>query len=390
MNLNLEHLSNNDIFMFMNMNLRKIFLSLFAFILLFSITKNANALTLDKSRVYYFHGDGCPHCANVNEFFEKNDILQNYPVETHEIYNNRENAKFLSDIYYEYKIPSNKRGVPAMFYPKSGELLVGDKPIIDNFDTKITEHLNTKINVTSNNTNSNTENEEKTKNDLTIVAVITGALVDSINPCAFAVLLLLLSSILAGNLENKGRALKAGLLFSLSIFLSYLAMGLGLYKALNIGNLPNYFMKVIGGLAIIVGLFNIKDYINYGGGGFTMEVPRSWRPKMKELLVRVTSPAGAFFIGFVISLFLLPCTSGPYIVVLGMLSQRHLFAKALGYLVIYNLIFVLPMVIISFAVYKGADVVKLQKEREKRIKLLHLIAGILILGIGVLLLLGII
>ncbi len=213
-----------------------------------------------------------------------------------------------------------------------------------------------------------------------------GAFVDSINPCEFAVLILLLTTILAAG--SSRRALKAGLLFSLAIFLSYLAMGLGLYKALTVGNLPYLFMNFIALLAIIFGLLNLKDYFWYGRGGFLMEVPMSWRPRMKGLLMSVTSPLGAFLIGFLISLFLLPCTGGPYIVVLGMLAKRTQLAQALLYLILYNLIFVLPMVLITLAVYKGLSPERAEEERQKRIRLLHLIAGIILIGMGGVILAG--
>ena len=61
--------------------------------------------------------------------------------------------------------------------------------------------------------------------------MIPAALADSINPCAFAVILLLLSSILIETKDRK-KALLAGFLFALAVFLSYLAMGLGLFSAL--------------------------------------------------------------------------------------------------------------------------------------------------------------
>jgi|TARA_Y100001960_G_scaffold277051_1_gene307588 cytochrome c biogenesis protein CcdA len=81
-----------------------------------------------------------------------------------------------------------------------------------------------------------------------------------------------------------------------------------------------------------------------------MEVPTSWRPKMKRVLKRATSPIGAFFIGFLISLFLLPCTAGPYFVILGVLGSEsaNITNNWINfYIVFYNLIFILPMLAIA-------------------------------------------
>ncbi|OGD83287.1 hypothetical protein A2165_03830 [Candidatus Curtissbacteria bacterium RBG_13_40_7] len=165
-------------------------------------------------------------------------------------------------------------------------------------------------------------------------------------------------------------------------------MGLGLYKALAWGNLPRIFLVFIGLLAIVLGLFNLKDYFWYGKGGFLMEVPMGWRPRLKALISGVTSPGGAFFIGFLVSLFLLPCTSGPYIIILGMLSQKTQFTQALAYLVFYNIIFILPMILITLAVYKGFSLKQAEEFRQKRLRLLHLIIGLLLIGMGSVVLAG--
>ena len=164
-------------------------------------------------------------------------------------------------------------------------------------------------------------------------------------------------------------------------------MGLGIYRALSAVRFSNLFMKFIGSLAIIVGVLNVKDYFWYGGGGFLMEVPRKWRPKMKLIIHSVTSPIGAFVVGFLVSLFLLPCTSGPYIVILGMLSQKEMFLQALSWLLLYNLIFILPMIGITIACYFGLSPQKAEEVRQRKLRVLHLIAGLIMIGMGVVILL---
>jgi len=114
-----------------------------------------------------------------------------------------------------------------------------------------------------------------------------------------------------------------------------------------------------------------------------MEIPLSWRPTMKKIINRATSPLGAFFVGFVVSLFELPCTGGPYIVILGLLAKEVTRATGIIYLLLYNLVFVMPLIILSTIIYKGLSTTeKLEKIRQEKIKILHLIAGILMLIIG--------
>lgn len=223
---------------------------------------------------------------------------------------------------------------------------------------------------------------------LTLGAVILAALADSINPCAFAVLVILLSTILGA--DGKRRALFAGLAFTFAIYISYFLMGLGLFSALSMSSGVSYvFYWVVAILAIVIGLFNLKDYLWYGKW-FRMEVPMAWRPKMKMLLRSITSIPGAFLIGFVISLFLLPCTSGPYIVILGLLAQSATRYYALMLLLLYNLIFILPMLLITLGIYFGfTNVEKAEEWRRRKLKLLHLIAGIIILCLGIFMILSI-
>ncbi|MDD1654783.1 MAG: hypothetical protein LUO91_03640, partial [Methanomicrobiales archaeon] len=108
----------------------------------------------------------------------------------------------------------------------------------------------------------------------------------------------------------------------------------------------------------------------------------------KRLLDRVSSPAGAFLIGAVVTLFLLPCTIGPYIISCGILSAYDL-AAALPYLVLYNVIFVLPMLAATLLVYLGISRLSEVKEwRERSVRRMRLVAGIVILVLGVLIALG--
>lgn len=123
-----------------------------------------------------------------------------------------------------------------------------------------------------------------------------------------------------------------------------------------------------------------------------MEVPVARRPKMMKLIQSVVSPAGAFVIGILVSLFLLPCSSGPYMVILGLLKSGNVSLQGLGfgYLVLYNLLFILPMLVITVLVGTGqASVEKIAKLKNKKTKVMHLTIGILMLLLGVYVIAGI-
>lgn len=216
---------------------------------------------------------------------------------------------------------------------------------------------------------------------LTIPALIGAAAVDAINPCEFAVLIILMATVLATGERRK--ALFSGLAFASAIYIAYFLMGLGLFCAVQATQISYIFYRIVAVLAIVIGLWNIKDFFYYGKGPL-MEVPRAWRPRMKKLIRSVTSVPGAFGIGLVVSLFLTPCTSGPYICVLGLLAQTTTRLQAIPLLLLYNLIFILPMIIITFLVYFGlARPRGLEEVRKRKLRLIHLIAGLIMIALGI-------
>jgi len=218
--------------------------------------------------------------------------------------------------------------------------------------------------------------------DISLAAIAGAAFVDSINPCAIAVLVILLTTLLLQN--KKKRALIGGLCFTLSIFISYFMFGIGIIYTIEVSGLSLLIYRFVGILAVLIGIANLKDAIWYGKGGFVMEIPMSWRPYMKKLIGGVTSPIGAFLIGFLVMLFELPCTGGPYFFVIGLLAKDVNWSIIIPILIFYNLIFILPLVVLTFLIYAGhCTVEKASEWKDKNIKTLHLIAGIVMISIGI-------
>lgn len=219
------------------------------------------------------------------------------------------------------------------------------------------------------------------------------ALADSVNPCAIAVLTMILVSILIANPGKKKNVLFAGLSFVVAVFIGYLIYGTLIIQFFKIfaeflrGG-TGYIYNGLAILAMIIGALNIKDFFNYKAGGIATEMPVFMRPKVKKIIHSITSPAGAFIIGFIVTLFLLPCTIGPYIVASGLLSELG-FLNAIPWLIYYNTLFILPMLIITLLIYWGFTKVQdVSGWKERNIRKLHLIAGILLFLVGLGLLLG--
>src|SRR6056297_1310428 len=218
------------------------------------------------------------------------------------------------------------------------------------------------------------------------------ALVDAVNPCAFAVLILMLTAILSYNPRNRKNIILAGLAFVGAVFVMYLFYGLILIKFMQViqalTSIKLWMYKILGVIAIILGILNIKDFISYKPGSLGTEMPLTMRPKVKKIISGITSPAGAIVVGAFVTLFLLPCTIGPYIICCGVLSVKNI-TQSLPPLLWYNLLFVTPMLVIIAIVYLGLRQVQdISAWKEKNIHKLHLVAGLIMFGLGLAMLLG--
>ncbi|MEM2955030.1 MAG: hypothetical protein QW625_03730 [Candidatus Nanoarchaeia archaeon] len=227
---------------------------------------------------------------------------------------------------------------------------------------------------------------------LTLPTVLGLAAADAVNPCELAVLTLALIAILTRYPRERKKILQVGFAFIAAIFIMYIIYGLILINIFHgltqIASIKLWLYKALGIIGIVLGAFNIKDFFAYGALGMVTEVPRKWRPSMKNIIASITSAKGAFITGLIVALFLTPCTMGPYIICCGLLEPLSIIAT-IPWLLLYNIIFILPMIAITLIIYFGFTTIdSVYGWREKNLKLLHLIAGTILVIIGLALLFG--
>lgn len=370
-------------------------------IILFFLILSISFLFLNASRtqaqtstkcIYYFYGSTCPHCKKVKPVLS--ELEKKYPkleIKRYEVFENQKNAKLFQKFFDYYKVPSGDQGVPIVFV--GDEYIVGDTPIISMLEEYITSSKEIKcvsldaVEGKKAQASADSSRNNKKGDTLPILAIIGAAIADSINPCAIAVLLILLSSLLF--LNNRKQAFRAGIAFIIAVFISYFLIGFGLFTFINFANLSYWIYRIVGVLAIIIGLWNIKDYFWHDVGP-NIEIPKSLRPIVQKLLRGVTSVPGAFAIGILVTLFELPCTGGPYFFALGILAKTSTL-HALPILLLYNLFFILPLIIIFILIYYGfVSIEKTKKWQKENIERLHLVAGIILLLLGIVVVLGLV
>lgn len=218
---------------------------------------------------------------------------------------------------------------------------------------------------------------------LTTVAVTAG--IDSINPCAIGVLILMISVVLAGK-HSMRRLLVLGSVYIFAVFLVYLLAGLGLtYFFASLPIVVAEYLSIIVGVAIIAaGLLEIKDYFWYGRW-FSLTIPGGVAKKLNTYAAKSTIP-GVMLLGAVVSLVELPCTGAPYLAIITLLSQYFDFTAFL-LLVLYNVIFVLPLIAILLLVATGKKLQEVKRWKQENRPYMRLFIGLLLVFMGWLLML---
>lgn len=185
---------------------------------------------------------------------------------------------------------------------------------------------------------------------LTLGTVLVAGIADGFNPCAFTVLLLFITSLVAAAqvrdapsaVSLRGRVIGLGSIYIASVFFTYLALGVGLLAAVDLFTQRHLPARLGAVLSIALGLWMLKDYF-LPEMGLRLEAPAAVGRWARASARRATIPtlvAGGVLIG----LCTLPCSGAVYLAVLSLLAAQSSALAGFGYLVLYNALFVLPLV----------------------------------------------
>ena len=217
----------------------------------------------------------------------------------------------------------------------------------------------------------------------TLPVVLFFGFVDSFNPCAISLLLIYISMMFT--LQKSRKEIFAfGLFYVIAIYLTYLAIGLGLLRA---GTLfTTYPISKIGAaLVIFFGLMNIKEYF-FPGSPFSIRIPLKVRGYVSKYAYKATI-ASAIIVGFLIGIYEFPCSGAIYLAIVSLLSTKTAFFEGLTYLLLYNLMFVLPLIVIFVLATNKITTEKFINFQEKHGRKLHLFLAFMMIFLGFLILL---
>jgi cytochrome c biogenesis protein CcdA len=335
--------------------------------------------------IYHFYGNGCPHCARIQPFID--EMAAKYPqiqVKSFEIYFNSSNQDLYRDFVARYEVKS--AGIPAIFI--SDKAFIGENVIRDNLEEEIRyviSHESVCPETYSARVGPPHDISPGEAVDLTIPVVVTAALIDSINPCAFAVLIFLLTYLVS--LKERRRVVIAGLIYISAVFIVYFLSGLGVFALVQQAGIAAVVATIAAVIAIIAGIINVTDAVRDKAVP-SLSIPPSQKDRIQNYVTQATLPA-AFLLGALVSIVELPCTGGVYLAILGLLSSSMTLSAGMPYLLLYNAIFVTPLIVILLVVYTGVSADTLDILRVRGRRWMRGMIGAFLIVLGMLMLSGI-
>lgn len=205
-----------------------------------------------------------------------------------------------------------------------------------------------------------------------VMVVLSAGLIDGINPCAFVVLIFLVSYLYYVG-RGRNEILIAGLFFAIGIFGAYLAMGTGLLGAVGyLESISKIFQLVFyPAMAIFTGILavlSILDFyrMHYKGKKAVLELSAGLKKKTHDI-IRKNARAKTIWIaslvtGVLVSFVEFMCTGQVYLpTIVYVINSAGVSADALGFLVIYNLGFTVPVIAITLIAYFSSSTKKIQE-----------------------------
>ena len=211
--------------------------------------------------------------------------------------------------------------------------------------------------------------------------VFISALLDSVHPCSFSILLITIA-FLFGIQVGRRKILELGGTYIAGIFTAYFLIGLGVLKVLHLFNTPHFMGKLGATLLIVFGVINLLNRF-FPSFPIKLKIPGVAHGAMTKLMDQASFPA-VFGLGLLVGLCQFPCMGGPYLMVIGLLRDQVTYMSGFSYLLIYNLILIIPLVVVLFISANKLLVDKMQIWKRDNMNGLKLWAGVVMIIIGIL------
>lgn len=211
--------------------------------------------------------------------------------------------------------------------------------------------------------------------------VLISSLLDSVHPCSFSILLITIAFLFSVQMTRK-KILQIGGTYIAGIFTAYLLIGLGLLKVLHLFNTPHFMGKLGATLLIAFGILNLLNRF-FPRFPIKLQLPSLAHTTMGKLMDQVSLPA-AFGLGLLVGICQFPCMGGPYLMVIGLLRDQVTYFAGVNYLLLYNLILIIPLVVVLWLAADKVLLDKVQGWKRDNLNGVKLWAGLAMIIIGIL------
>ncbi|MFA5144615.1 MAG: hypothetical protein WC723_01210 [Candidatus Omnitrophota bacterium] len=390
------------------MNYKKIYFT-FVFILGMAVSCGfayAQDTPSSLRKLFIFYSPGCNKCVEaksdlvpkINQEF--GGLIQ---IEYRDI-TNMDNYKFLLSLRAEYK-EAAEIDLPVFFF--EGKFLSNKKEIVSTLKSLISR--GPLVNAV--------KEEALPVVDLTarfrsfaLITVIGAGLIDGINPCAFTVIVFFIS-FLALQGYRKKELIVIGLSFVSAVFLTYLLVGLGIfnfiYQLKGFWVLTKVLNISIGLFSIVLAILAAHDFLKFRKDkdtqGMLLQLPESIKNRIHYVIgmhYRKTKPSKAegqslpkhvfrlgitaLFTGFLVSILEAICTGQTYLPTISfILKTTELKLQALAYLLLYNLMFITPLLVIFLFALLGVTSGQFSAFLKKHLLTIKILMAVLFFGLGV-------
>jgi thiol:disulfide interchange protein len=358
---------------------------------------SADSNTQPKLVLHFFGSSTCGECAEI-----KAEVLsplqRQYPdqldIRMHDV-DTREGFQLLMRLEKQHDVTESKP--TALFFPDTA--LLGFDAIYGNARSLVAYYLQSpeKWKATSEIPSEAPGSMDETLRSrferFSFLAIFTAGLVDGVNPCAIATMIFLIS-FLAVQKRPRRDIWVIGLAFTGAVFLTYLLLGLGIFRALTALRpyrwLTEALRWVAVALAAVVGLISLLDAFRYKRTQKTGDITLQLPARVKRLIHRVIKSrlssgklvVGAVVTGFLVTLLEAVCTGQVYLPTIVLMTRGDAGSLRLtGWtlLLCYNALFVLPLLIVIILAAYGLRWDQLARMSRKRLSLLKIALGVVLL-----------
>jgi len=362
-----------------------IVLSLFFAFQLFS-QKTENPLNIgNKTEIILYGTDSCYNCKTTKTMLHKYD---NVYVHYKNIALSKNDEEFQKVAGYFKK----DAVVPMVII---GQVALDANEIESKFDEVLKSEETKGYNLLDT-SNLNIKTSEITKNtykSMNFIVVALAGLVDGINPCAMSMLLLLISVVM--KIDRK-KILYVGGSFALGTFITYLFIGFNIFKAMQVASKIGWLTVVIYiitiGISIFIIYLNTRDYINIKKGkieNIKNQLTNVQKKKINKYVNKLTSSKSLVFYGLTLGILLtlleFTCTGQVYIPTLSYMINSGTGIVPYMYLIVYNLMFILPLLIICALSYMNKGTSKFSELLYDNLGYIKLLTNVIYLVIIVIL-----